>query len=462
MNRATQQLASSRLTPLLQPIQAFLAAESAGGVVLLLSTIAALVWANSPWGHSYSELWHTQLSVGAGEHQLSMSLQHWVNDGLMAIFFLMVGLEIKRELLVGELASLRRAALPVAAALGGMIVPALIYVSFNAGSEAVHGWGIPMATDIAFAVGVLALVSRSVPVSIKVFLLAIAIVDDLAAVVVIAFIYTQQISGVALAGAACFLAILVLLNIMGVHRPRPYMILGVGLWLTTLYSGVHATIAGVLLALTIPATRQIEERPFVAYVRRMLKYFEDETELAPDRITEDQSSALQAINKATRAVQTPLARIEHALLRPVNFIVMPVFALANAGIDFGSGAVAALASPVSMGALFGLLLGKPVGVLLATWLALKLGIAAMPKAATWRHLVGVAVLCGIGFTMSLFIANLAFGEHAEQLTSAKMGILAASLIAGIAGGSMVGFTRSSPTATERRQAGYDTHNGLDA
>ena len=453
MNRTPVPLTQSRLTRLLPPVNAFFATESAGGIVLLLSAITALVWANSPWSHSYYELWHTQLSVGTGKFSHSMSFQHWVNDGLMVVFFLLVGLEIKRELLIGELASRRRAALPVAAAVGGMIAPALIYVAINSHSPGMRGWSIPMATDIAFAVGVLALVSRSVPVSIKVFLLAIAIVDDLGAVLVIAFMYTQNISVVALGGAALFLGLLILLNIFGVHRPFPYIVLGVGLWLTTLYSGIHATIAGVLLALTIPATRQIEEGPYVAYVRRMLEYFEHDTALVPDRITEDQSFALKAMEEASQAVQTPLARIEHALLKPVNFFVMPVFALANAGLDLRSGVISGLVSPVSLGTLFGLLLGKPLGVLLATWLSLKIGIASMPRAATWQQIVGVAVLCGIGFTMSLFVANLALDGHKELLASAKIGILVASLTAGIVGGGIVALARSSQEMSERHHDG---------
>jgi NhaA family Na+:H+ antiporter len=323
-----------------------------------------------------------------------------VNDGLMVIFFLLVGLEIKRELLIGELASLRRATLPLAAAIGGMAVPALLYFALNAGRAGAAGWGIPMATDIAFAVGVLSLVGRAVPTSVKVFLLAIAIIDDLGAVVVIAAFYSGRLSGAALAVAGAFFAALVALNRLRVQRALPYMLLGVGLWAATLYSGIHATIAGVLLAFTLPATRQADDER--------------------DR------------------VQTPLARVEHALLRPVNFLIVPLFALANAGVDLRAAASgAALGSPVTWGVLLGLMIGKPVGVLLASWAAIKIRVASLPHGATGPQLVGVAVLCGIGFTMSLFVANLAFPQQAAHLAAAKIGILGASLVCGVAGGAII-------------------------
>jgi Na+:H+ antiporter, NhaA family len=317
----------SRLQPLLSPIQAFLSAESAGGIVLLLAAVTALAWANSPWGGGYDHVWHTKLSVGLGDRTFAMSLQHWVNDGLMVLFFLLVGLEIKRELLLGELASPRRAALPIAAAVGGMVFPALIFAAINAGGPGAHGWGVPMATDIAFAVGVLALVGRSVPISVKVLLLAIAIVDDLGAVLVIALFYTSKVSATALAVAAAFLLALVLLNALRVHSPLPYVLLGVGLWAATLASGLHATIAGVLLAFTIPATRQLEERPYVEVMGRTLARFATDADAAPDRITNEQSHAIKAMEEASQAVQTPLARVEHALLRPVTFLIVPLFAL---------------------------------------------------------------------------------------------------------------------------------------
>jgi NhaA family Na+:H+ antiporter len=432
---------SSKLEPLLRPVHAFLSAESAGGILLMAAAVAALVWANSPWSHSYHAFWHAKLGVGiVGGFQHAMTLEHWVNDGLMVVFFLLVGLEIKRELLMGELASVRRATLPIAAAIGGMIVPALIYVALNRGGPGASGWAIPMATDIAFAVGVLALVGPAVPVSVKVFLLAVAIVDDLGAVLVIAVFYTNEISTPALGVAGGFLAALLLLNVLRVHSPLPYILLGVGLWIAMLYSGVHATVAGVLLAFTIPATRQVEEGPYVDYVRQALDDFARGAAVEPDRITHEQSHALKALEEASQAVQTPLARVEHALLKPVAFVIVPVFALANAGVDLtsgGGGGGQRLGSPVLWGVLAGLVIGKSVGVLLASWLAVKLRLASLPEGATWRQVRGVSVLCGIGFTMSLFIANLAFPGQDDQLAATKVGILGASLVAGIAGAALI-------------------------
>jgi NhaA family Na+:H+ antiporter len=447
-----------RLAPLLRPVQAFLAAESAGGVTLMLSMVVALVWSNSRWGDAYRHFWHAPLSIGLAGRTLSLSLAHWVNDGLMVVFFLLVGLEIKRELLIGELATRRRAALPLAAAIGGMILPALIYAALNARGAGAAGWGIPMATDIAFAVGVLALVGRSVPGSVKVFLLAVAIVDDLGAVLVIAAFYSAQLSTAALLVAGAFLAGLVALNRLRVHAPMPYVLLGIGLWAATLCSGVHPTIAGVLLAFTIPATRLIEERPYVEHVRGLLARFERGAIVEPDRITEDQSHALKSMEEASQAVQTPLARVEHALLRPVNFLIVPLFALANAGVGLRAAGESAVSNPVAWGVLLGLLLGKPAGVLLASWAAVRSGVASMPAGTNPRQFAGIAVLCGIGFTMSLFVANLAFGGDEEQIAAARVGILLASLVCGVAGGALVKGPSSALTtaaATPRGRAARD-------
>jgi NhaA family Na+:H+ antiporter len=425
---------------LLKPVQAFMAAESAGGILLLLAAVIAMVWANSPWGDAYYAFWHAKAGVAFGDYSFKMSLEHWVNDGLMVIFFLVVGLEIKRELLTGELASMRKASLPVAAALGGMIVPASIYALLNVGGPGAPGWGIPMATDIAFAVGVVALVGRSLPIAVKVFLLAIAIVDDLGAVLVIAVFYTSKISVPALGVATCFLAALVLLNILRVHRPAPYLLLGVGFWIATLFSGIHATVAGVLLAFCIPASRQIEDMGYMEYVTRMLKIFERDATTVPDAITEEQSHVLHSIQHATQAVQTPLARVEHAWLKIVSFIIVPIFALANAGVDLRHGAGAAMESPITWGVALGLLLGKPIGILLLSWLAIQTGIATLPAGGTWKQVVGVSLLCGIGFTMSLFVANLAFPGSTTLLGETKVGILAASLLSGIMGAWVISRT----------------------
>ena len=447
----------SKIDPLLKPIYAFLAAESAGGVLLLLATVAALAWANSPWGHTYHDFWYQKLTLTLGSLSHAMSLEHWVNDGLMVIFFLLVGLEIKREIVIGELASVRKAALPIVAAIGGMVVPASIYAAFNIRGEGSPGWGVPMATDIAFAVGVLALVGKGIPATVKIFLLAIAIVDDLGAVLVIALFYTSDISMAALAAAGGFLFALALLNFWGVHRPLPYMLLGIGLWIATLFSGVHATIAGVLLAFTIPATRQAEEADYLKYMNKMLSRFGRDATNIPDKITHDQSHALKAMEEASQAVQTPLARVEHALLTPVSFFIVPLFALANAGVDVRHGAAEAAGSPITWGIFLGLLLGKPIGVLGASFIALKTGIATLPAGGNLKQIAGVGVLCGIGFTMSLFVANLAFGKVDHLLTDAKIGILAASLVSGIVGGLIIATAKSSPQALAADRAENESH-----
>ncbi len=435
-------LPPSRAAVLLRPFMRFFQMEAAGGIVLLACAAVALVWANSPWSESYHELWSQYVRIGP----LNMSLGHWINDGLMVVFFLLVGLEIKQEVVLGELSSLRKAALPLAAAVGGMVVPAGIYAAINWGGDGICGWGVPMATDIAFAVGVLALAGRRAPLSLKVFLLALAIVDDLGAVLVIALFYTSEVSMVALAVAGGFLAALVALNRLSVHRPLPYVLLGIGLWVATLMSGVHATVAGVLLAATIPAWQRIDERSFAERSKALLSRFTEDLDAGrEDEFTEKQTAVVQALEQTCQAVQTPLSRLEHTLLWPVGFIIVPLFALANSGVTIGGDAAAGMTDAVMVGAFFGLVIGKPVGVTLFAYLAVKLGIAAMPVAATWRQLAAVSCICGIGFTMSLFIAILAFPERADLLNEAKIGVLAASLVMGTVGLAAL-FLQPAPVA----------------
>jgi NhaA family Na+:H+ antiporter len=367
------------------PFARFFSSEAASGVVLMVCAIVALVWANSPWAATYDEIWHIPLAIGTREHGIALSLHEWIGDGLMAVFFFLVGLEIKRELLDGELASARRAALPVAAALGGMIVPAALYAIFNGSSPGHAGWGIPMATDIAFALGVLALLGSRVPTSLRVFLAALAIADDLGAVLVIALFYTDTLSWAYLAlglGAVCIGG---LGNLLGVRTAIFYVVIGVIAWLGLLHSGVHATIAGVLTAFTIPARG---EEP------------------------------------------STLERMEHKLSPVVAFGIMPLFALANAGVTLAL-TDAAGATRVTLGVLLGLIFGKPIGITLFAWLSVRLGIAALPE-GSWRALRGVSLLGGIGFTMSLFVAGLAFGST-PLLAAAKIGIFAGSLVAGVSG-----------------------------
>jgi Na+:H+ antiporter, NhaA family len=418
---------------IVRPFQDFAHKQSSGGILLIAATVVALLWANSPWGESYAALWQTKLTVGLGEFSLSKDLTHWINDALMAVFFLVVGLEIKRELLVGELSSVRSAALPIAAAVGGAVVPALIYIAINAGTEGAAGWGIPMATDIAFALGVLALLGERAPVALKVFLTALAIVDDIVAVLVIAFFYTAEISWGALGVGGLFLAALVMANLIGVGRTLVYAVLGVGLWLAFLLSGVHATIAGVLLAFTVPASSFINPGAFLERSSYVLDRFEKAGEKGENVLTnEERQAALHALNHATYQLEPPLHELEHTLHPWVVFAIMPIFALANAGVTLGGGLAEALVSPVALGIVAGLVLGKQLGITLFAWLAVKVGVSELPVGINWRHVYGGGWLGGIGFTMSLFITDLAF-SNGSLVDAAKLGILAASLIAGVIG-----------------------------
>jgi NhaA family Na+:H+ antiporter len=402
-------------------------------MVLLACTILALMWANSPWAGAYEAFWHTKLSVTFGGYGLALDLHHAINDGLMALFFFFVGLEIKREVLVGELADVRRAALPIAAAVGGMVVPALLYLAVTRGTPGAAGWGVPMGTDIAFALGVLALLGRRAPLALKVFLAALAIVDDIGAVLVIAVFYTAEIAWGPLAVGFALLALLYAGNRFGLRSPLPYALVGVAVWAAFLESGVHATIAGVLLALTIPAWVRLDLPSFLDRARRSLTHLEHAAESGGNVLTDQvQQHALHGLEAACERAQAPMQRLEHALHPWVAFAVMPLFALANAGVALDGGAVGALGHPVALGVLVGLVLGKPLGITLAAWLAVRAGLAALPVGVTWRHVHGAAWLGGIGFTMSLFITGLAFDDPA-LVSTAKVGILSASALAGLVG-----------------------------
>ena len=407
---------------LLRPFQTFFQTEAAGGVLLMAAAVVALVWANSPLAPLYADLWGTYVTVGAGAFEISKPLLLWVNDGLMALFFFVVGLEIKREVLAGELASPRKAALAIAAALGGMAVPALLYTAVTLGTDRAVGWGIPMATDIAFALGVLALLGSRAPLALKVFLTAVAIVDDLGAVVVIALFYTAELNVAALVASIVLVGVLALANRLGVQRPLVYGLVGLAAWVFMLKSGVHATIAGVLVALTIPATRRIDEVEFSDRVGALLARFREELSPGQEVPTPEQAAAVHSMEVACEHVETPLARLEHGLHGLVAFFVMPVFALANAGVALGAGALGLLTDPVALGVMVGLVVGKPLGVLTLAFLSVKVGLAVLPSGVTWKHVLGVSFLPGIGFTMSIFIANLAFGEG-PLLDSAKLGTL---------------------------------------
>ena len=421
--------------------QQFTRLQASGGILLLLATLVALIWANSPWAESYFGLWETHLTVSLGHLSLSESLVHWVNDGLMVIFFFLVGLEIKREVLVGELASFRRAALPLFAAVGGMVLPVAIYLLFNLGGTGEPGWGIPMATDIAFVLAILTVMGSRVPLALKVFFTALAIADDLGAVMVIAVFYSGEILWTALGVAALLLALLILLNRMGVRHPLPYAVVGIGLWLAFLESGVHPTIAGVLLAMTIPARVQARAEAYVAQCTAALGGLEPS--VVEGQESRRQQAAAQTLEVIMERIQSPLQRLERTLNPWVAYLIVPVFALANAGVRLEGDLVAALVNPLSLGIIGGLVLGKAVGITVFSWIAVRIGIADLPFGVTWLQLFSTSWLAGIGFTMSLFIASSAFDQPA-LLALAKMDILVASVIAAAIG--FVLITVTSPSS----------------
>ncbi|GAB4468388.1 MAG: Na+/H+ antiporter NhaA [Anaerolineae bacterium] len=413
----------------------FFKLESSSGILLLFFTVVALIWANSPWSASYFELWeHTYLTIGIGGWSLSETLIHWINDGLMAVFFFVVGMEIKREVLVGQLSSPRQAALPIAAAIGGMVLPALMYTALNATGAGAGGWGVPMATDIAFTLGLLALLGSRVPTSLKVFFTALAIADDLGAILVIALFYSSDIMWSSLLVAlAIFIVLLIMNRVLHINRPIPYALLGIGLWLAFLYSGIHATLAGVLLAMVIPARNDIARDDFIDKAYEVLRSYEQSCCDVPETLADhDLRDALQDLEALIDKVQSPLQQLEHALHPWVTYGILPLFALANAGVALGGSSFDALVTPVSVGIVLGLVMGKSIGISLFSWLAVRLGLADLPEGLKWRQLVAASWLAGIGFTMSIFIANLAF-EGSNLLEAAKFGIIIASLLAAVLG-----------------------------
>jgi NhaA family Na+:H+ antiporter len=414
-------------------IERFLAQEAHSGVFLFGAALAAMIWANSPWSGTYSELWHTRLGLEFGQHVADLSLIHWINDALMAVFFLLIGLEIKRELLVGELSSLRKAAFPVLAAVGGMVLPALIYFGVNLQSGgSTHGFGIPMATDIAFVLGFLLILGSRVPLPLKVFITSLAVIDDLGAIIIIALFYSSSIELAYLGYAIIPLAALILLNLGGIRKLWPYLLAGVALWIMFELSGIHATIAGVLLALTVPVRSRIDPDQFLEICRAELAAFnEREPERTSILLTSEQQDALEEVEDAYGAVQNPLVRLQHHLHPVSAFLVIPLFALANAGVQV-SGSQISFLSPANLGITLGLVIGKPTGIIAFTYLADRLGWARKPRELSWSHIVGAGILAGVGFTMSVFIAHLAFSEP-TAIAAAKLTILICSLAMGILG-----------------------------
>ncbi|SMN14991.1 Na+/H+ antiporter NhaA type [uncultured Candidatus Thioglobus sp.] len=416
------------------PFEHFIHAQTTTGKILMFMTVLALILANTPLTENYEQLFHTKIDFNVGSWKLSHSLHYWINDGLMTLFFFIIGLEIKREILAGELSNIKVAILPILAAIGGMLFPALIYLSINANEIGAGGWGIPMATDIAFAISILVLLGKKVSTALVTFLVALAIVDDLGAVLVIAIFYTDQIHMMPLVLSGVTFLILVIFNRFGIHMILPYFIVGSFMWFFVLESGVHATIAGVIVAMTIPSKPKQTSLNLSKDTKKLLDKYDTYPIYENHTLHEEQKSILTNIQDRINAVRSPAARLEHDLHLPVALIVIPLFALANAGIaiDFNSiGSV--IVEPVSMGIIFGLTLGKVIGIFGISWLAIKLKIAKLPDQSSMSQIFGVALLGGIGFTMSIFIADLAFLNTPDLIFQAKIGILSASLFAGLFG-----------------------------
>jgi NhaA family Na+:H+ antiporter len=418
------------------PLARFLHIEAASGVVLLGFTAAALALANSPFADEFLDLWKIPVGVRFGEFAFEHSLKHWINDGLMAIFFFVIGLEVKRELAIGELRDARRAALPLAAAIGGMVAPAAIYLAFQAGAPAEAGWGIPMATDIAFVVGCMAVLGRRIPHGLRVLLLSLAIADDIGAILVIAIGYTDAIDWTALAYGLAGIAAISGLARVGVRSFVVYAMLGVGVWFAFHESGIHATIAGVVIGLMTPARQHVSE---IHFGRLLESAFRITSEGGLDRIP-DRAGSIRRFQQATREVISPLEYLENLLHPWVGFVIMPLFAFANAGVPFS---LSDLADPVALAIAVSLVLGKPLGIVAACALAVRLGWASLPSGVGWGVLTGAGLLAGIGFTMALFIAGLALDGAA--LNAAKVGVLVGSAIAAVAGvGLLVAVLRPPP------------------
>lgn len=417
------------------PIKLFMGREKSGGIVLILSVTLAMILANSNIAESYFHFFEQEVGfIVNGEPYLNYSLHHWINDGLMAMFFFVVGLELKREFIGGELADIRNTILPIGAAIGGMIVPALIFLSLNIGTPQTMGWGIPMATDIAFALGVVYLLGDKVPVSAKVFLTTLAIVDDLGAVLVIAFFYTSELSIASLLFGLGFLAVMFIGNRLGIKSLFFYAVLGIGgVWVTFLLSGIHATIAAVLAAFMIPADAKINESVYLKRMKKLTRRFEKEEPNEVRTLEEGQVDVLTHIQHDTEIAIPLLQQLEHKMSPIVTFLIMPIFAIANAGISFTDLSLSDIFSThVALGVTLGLLLGKPIGIIGATFLMVKMRWATLPSAITRRTLLGLGMLASIGFTMSMFISTLAFTDEL-LMTQAKLGIFLASILGGIGG-----------------------------
>lgn len=428
----------------------FFKAEATSSIILLVTTLTALIWANS-YAQAYFDTWNTIITVRVGEFGLSKSVIYWVNDGLMALFFLVIGLEIKREFMVGELSNRNEAVLPFTAAIGGMIVPAVFYLLLNQGTDAIKGWGVPMATDIAFSLGILSLLGAGVPLCLKVFLTATAIVDDLGAILIIALFYTDELQVIPLLIAGLIMLTLIMANRRDISMPWVYMVLGVALWLAVLKSGLHATIAGVLLAITVPARTRLDPQTFITDSLTILESFQQSAPPDDTRFLNKLcSNAISNLEENCAKVEPLIQRWERELHNIVAYAIVPIFALVNAGVHIGDAGIQALTSKVSWGIIFGLVVGKPLGIFLFSWIAVKLKLAKLPSKMTFKHILGAGCLAGIGFTMSIFVSSLAFTDP-RIITYAKVGIIIGSIISGVAGISILKTADDSHTKFPTRQ-----------
>jgi NhaA family Na+:H+ antiporter len=436
--KSTRQLVADQI---LRPAQQFFNKEASSSILLISATAIALIWVNSSIAETYHSFWHTEISFTFGHFHISKTLLHWVNDGLMSLFFFTVGLEIKREILVGELATPKKALLPVIAALGGMIVPGLIYAALNVGLPTIHGWGIPVATDIAFALGAVAVFGRKLPVGLRIFLAAFAIADDLGAVVIIAIFYTKEIVWSNLIISLFLIFGLAVANFFWIRQTLIYAILGLAVWFFVLGSGVHPTIAGVIVSLFVPARGRYDTDNFLQNIKKITEKFECEEQSCGYSILLNQEHmyAVQALELACHDVETPLQRLMHALHPWVAFLILPLFAMGNTGLIFrGIVFSEAVSNPVILGIILGLVVGKPIGILLFSYLSVKTGLASLPQEVRWSHIFGGAMLGGIGFTMSLFLSELSFADP-HIIDYARIAILTGSILSAVFGMSFLGI-----------------------
>ena len=439
------------------PFEDFVHKETTSGLLLMACAILAMVFANTALHHTYEHVLHIPLAISLGPWTLEHTLHHWINDGLMWLFFFLVGLEIKREVLIGHLSDFRQALLPIIAAIGGMVVPALLYFAINPEGIGARGWGVPMATDIAFSIGVLVLLGSRVPRTLLTFLVALAIVDDLGAVAVIALFYTETIVWGALALGVLFVGVLIMMNVFGIRSPVPYFLVGTLLWLALLESGIHATVAGILTAWTIPARSRFDMHRFGDMIgtmsQRVKQRIENNDECLIMKDEEQRRGVVQTLLDGIHMIETPLQRLEHSLHIPVAFVIIPLFALANAGVPIAMSQLPSLLTePITLGIIVGLVFGKFLGVAGLSLLAVKLGIGSLPEGTRPHHIIGVGFLAGIGFTMSIFIAELAFEYQKEALVLAKTGVLFGSVIAAVTGFTWLYVTSSRKTGAAETTA----------